>query len=121
MYCSCVDGTSVTMYLKHDAPMQYSICQESDGERYILYISRNKPALILCILCRERYISGITDVPESAFRIVTHMTIVRKRLRKHIPEVTLSIIEGHPLPGNGSINVSAARNKQTIIEHCWRW
>jgi hypothetical protein len=35
---------------------------------------------------------------------VTHMNIARQRLGKHIPEVTLSIIEGHPLLGNGPIN-----------------
>jgi hypothetical protein len=59
--------------------------------------------------------AGITDVPESAFRIVTHMTIFRQRLSEHIPDITLSTI-GHPLPGNGSLNVFVARNKHTIIE-----
>jgi hypothetical protein len=36
--------------------------------------------------------------------IVTHMTIARQRLGKDIPEVTLSIIEVHPLLGNEPIN-----------------
>jgi hypothetical protein len=41
------------------------------------------------------------DLVES---VVTHMLIARQRLGKHIPEVTLSTIEGHPLLGNGPIN-----------------
>jgi hypothetical protein len=43
----------------------------------------------------------------SEVRIVdteTHMPIARQRLGKHIPEVTLSTIEGHPSLGNGPIN-----------------
>jgi hypothetical protein len=36
--------------------------------------------------------------------IVTHMTIARQQLGKHIPEVTLSTIEGYALLGNGPIN-----------------
>jgi hypothetical protein len=36
--------------------------------------------------------------------IVTYMTIVRQRLGKHFPQVTLSTIEGQPLLGNGPIN-----------------
>jgi hypothetical protein len=32
------------------------------------------------------------------------MTIDRQRLGKHIPEVTLSIVEGHPLLGNESLD-----------------
>jgi hypothetical protein len=36
--------------------------------------------------------------------IVTHIPIARQRLGKHIPEVMLSTIEGHRLPGNGSLN-----------------
>jgi hypothetical protein len=36
---------------------------------------------------------------------VTHITIARQRLGKHIPEVMLSTKEGHPLPGNGSLNI----------------
>jgi hypothetical protein len=36
--------------------------------------------------------------------IVTHMSIAKQRLGKHIPEVTLSTIEEHPLLGKGPIN-----------------
>jgi hypothetical protein len=36
--------------------------------------------------------------------IVTHMPIARQRLGKHIPQVTLSTIEEHPLLSNGTIN-----------------
>jgi hypothetical protein len=36
--------------------------------------------------------------------IVTHMPIAKQRLSKHIPEVTLSTIEGHSLLGNEQIN-----------------
>jgi hypothetical protein len=35
---------------------------------------------------------------------MTHMTIARQLLGKHIPEVTLSTMESRPLPGNGLIN-----------------
>jgi hypothetical protein len=38
------------------------------------------------------------------FNIVTHMPIARQRLGKHIPEITFSTIQGHPLRGNGPIN-----------------
>jgi hypothetical protein len=37
------------------------------------------------------------------YNIVTHMPIARRRLCKHIPEVTLSTM-GHPLLDNGPIN-----------------
>jgi hypothetical protein len=37
--------------------------------------------------------------------IVTHMPFGRQRLGKHIPKITLSTIEGHPLLGNGPINM----------------
>jgi hypothetical protein len=36
--------------------------------------------------------------------ILTHMTITRQRLGKHIPEVMLSTVEGHSLPDNWSLN-----------------
>jgi hypothetical protein len=36
--------------------------------------------------------------------IVTHMPIARQRFGKHIPEITLSTIEGYILLGNGPIN-----------------
>jgi hypothetical protein len=36
--------------------------------------------------------------------IVTHMSIARQQLGKHIPEVTLSTIERHQLADNGYIN-----------------
>jgi hypothetical protein len=36
--------------------------------------------------------------------IMTHMTIDRQRLRKTIPEVTLSTMEGFPLLGNRPLN-----------------
>jgi hypothetical protein len=32
------------------------------------------------------------------------MTIAGQRLGEHIPEVTLSAVEGHLLPGNGSLH-----------------
>jgi hypothetical protein len=35
---------------------------------------------------------------------VTHMTIVRQRLGTHVPEVTLSTVEGRALLGNGSVD-----------------
>jgi hypothetical protein len=31
------------------------------------------------------------------------MTIARQRLGKHVPEITLSTIEGYPLLGSGSL------------------
>jgi hypothetical protein len=37
------------------------------------------------------------------YNIVTHMPLARQRLGKHIPEVTLSTTEGHPLLGKGPI------------------
>jgi hypothetical protein len=37
--------------------------------------------------------------------IVKRMSIARQRLSKHIPEVTLSTVEGYPLLGNGPINM----------------
>jgi hypothetical protein len=46
----------------------------------------------------------------------------RQRLRKHIPEVTLSTVEGHPLPGSGSLNtfpqqrISNHINKHELLE-----
>jgi hypothetical protein len=36
--------------------------------------------------------------------IVTHMTTARQRGGKHVPKVTLSKVEGHPLLGNESLN-----------------
>jgi hypothetical protein len=36
--------------------------------------------------------------------IVTHMPITRQWLGKYTPELTLSIIEGYPLLGNGPTN-----------------
>jgi hypothetical protein len=45
--------------------------------------------------------------------IVTDMAIVRKLLGKHISEVTLSTAEGHPLPGNGSLNMFAQQRIST--------
>jgi hypothetical protein len=35
--------------------------------------------------------------------IVTHMTIARQRIGKHISEVTLSTVEGYPLLGSKSL------------------
>lgn len=35
---------------------------------------------------------------------VMHMTIAMQRLSKNVPEVTLAILEGHPLLGNKQIN-----------------
>jgi hypothetical protein len=35
---------------------------------------------------------------------MTHMTIARQRLGKHIPKVSLSTIQGHQLLGNEPIN-----------------
>jgi hypothetical protein len=42
------------------------------------------------------------------------MPIVRQRLDKHIPEVTLSTIVGHPLLGNGPINMHS-RQRKTVF------
>jgi hypothetical protein len=39
------------------------------------------------------------------------MPIARQRLGKHIPEVTLSTIEGYPLLGNGQINTHSCQEK----------
>jgi hypothetical protein len=53
---------------------------------------------------------------------VTHMTITRQRLCKHIPEVTLSTIEGRLLPGNGSLNTFPQERISTQSErNCWKW
>jgi hypothetical protein len=41
------------------------------------------------------------------------MPVVRQWLGKHIPEVTLSIIEGNPLLGNGPINTHS--RQQTVF------
>jgi hypothetical protein len=41
--------------------------------------------------------------------VAIHMTIVRQQLGKHIPGVTFSTIEGHPLLGNGPINTFPRR------------
>jgi hypothetical protein len=41
------------------------------------------------------------------------MTITRQRLGKHIPEVMLSTIEGHPLLGNGPINTHSGQQNTT--------
>jgi hypothetical protein len=38
------------------------------------------------------------------YYIVTHMTVTKQRLVRHISGVTLSTIEGHPLLDNESIN-----------------
>jgi hypothetical protein len=32
------------------------------------------------------------------------MTVARQRLGRHIPGIALSIVEGHPLPGNRSLD-----------------
>jgi prephenate dehydrogenase len=42
------------------------------------------------------------------------MTTIRQRLGKHVPEVTLSTVGGHPLLGNGSLETS---QQQRIIVH----
>jgi hypothetical protein len=49
--------------------------------------------------------------------IVTHMPIARQRLDKHIPEVTLSTIEGHSLLGIGPINTHSC-NRETVFSGC---
>jgi hypothetical protein len=61
------------------------------------------------------YLTAITiDVADLIKQCtVTHMTIVRKRLSKHILEVTLSTTEGHPLPGNRSLNTSPQQQIST--------
>jgi hypothetical protein len=46
--------------------------------------------------------------------IVTHMPIARQRLAKHIPEITLSTIEGHALLGNGPINTHSRQQKMVF-------
>jgi hypothetical protein len=46
---------------------------------------------------------------------VTHMTIARQRLGKHIPGVTLSTIKGHPLLGNGSIDTHSRTTEETCF------
>jgi hypothetical protein len=55
---------------------------------------RQRDACVPCVMARV----------ECKFQnIVTHMTIGRQRLAKHIPGATLSTIE-HPLLGNDPIN-----------------
>jgi hypothetical protein len=39
------------------------------------------------------------------------MPIARQRLGEHIPEVRFSTIEGHPLLGNGPINMHSRQQK----------
>jgi hypothetical protein len=46
----------------------------------------------------------VASVLDKRQHIVTYMPIARQRFGKHIPEVTLSTIEGHPLLGNEPLN-----------------
>jgi hypothetical protein len=41
------------------------------------------------------------------------MTTAMQRLGKHIPEVTLSTIEGHPLPGKRSVQSTTSTRRHT--------
>jgi hypothetical protein len=45
---------------------------------------------------------------------MTHMTIARQRLGKHIPNVTLPTIEGHSLLGNEPINTHSWKQKMVF-------
>jgi hypothetical protein len=47
--------------------------------------------------------------------IVTHMTIAKQMLGKHIPEVTLSTIEGHPFLSNETINIYSSQQKRCFL------
>jgi hypothetical protein len=50
----------------------------------------------------------VSEVTNSLHYTVTHMTIARQRLNKHIPKITLSTTEGHPLLGKGPINTHSS-------------